>query len=62
MKKTYITITHLEDFRASSFVNPGEQLVLKKTPNEYSESVKDGRLTHSEFQNEFEWRRYEKRL
>ena len=39
MEKTYITITHLEDFRASSFVNPGEQLVLKKTPNEYDDET-----------------------
>ena len=39
MEKTYITITHLEDFRASGFVNPGEQLVLKKTPNEYDDET-----------------------
>ena len=39
MKKTYITITHLEDFQASSFVNPGDQLVLKKTPNEYDDET-----------------------
>ena len=39
MEKTYITITHLEDFRASSFVNPGELLVLKKTPNEYDDET-----------------------
>ncbi len=37
MEKTFITITHLDDFMASDYANPGTRLILKKEPNEYDE-------------------------
>ena len=39
MEKTYITITHLDDYDASRFLYPGSKLTLKKTPNEYDDEA-----------------------
>lgn len=39
MKQTFITISHLDDFMASSFVHPGNTLILKKEPNEYDDEA-----------------------
>ncbi len=39
MKQTFITITHLDDYMASSFVHPGTTLILKKEPNEYDDEA-----------------------
>lgn len=33
MAKTFITLSHLDDFRAAEFVNPGTRLKLRKEPN-----------------------------
>jgi hypothetical protein len=37
MEKTFITLTHLDDFRAAEFVNPGTRLKLRKEPNLYDD-------------------------
>ena len=39
MEKTFITITHLDDYDASRFLYPGSKLTLKKTPNEYDDEA-----------------------
>ncbi|MBR2677747.1 MAG: hypothetical protein IKE28_12695 [Solobacterium sp.] len=39
MEKTYITITHLDDYDASRFLYPGSKLTLKKMPNEYDDEA-----------------------
>ncbi len=39
MAKTYITITHLDDYNAAGFCNPGTTLILKKVPNEYDDEA-----------------------
>lgn len=39
MKQTFLTITHLDDYMASSFVHPGDTLILKKEPNEYDDEA-----------------------
>lgn len=39
MVKTFITITHLDDYNASGFANPGTVLRLKKEPNEFDDET-----------------------
>ncbi len=39
MERTFITITHLEEFNAARFSNPGKTLILKKEPNEYDDET-----------------------
>ena len=39
MEKTYITITHLDDYNASGFAKPGAILTLKKEPNEFDDET-----------------------
>ena len=39
MDQTFITITRLEDYLASGFVNPGTVLILKKEPNEFDDEA-----------------------
>ena len=39
MEQTYITITNLDDFGATSFVNIGDVLTLKKQPNSYDDET-----------------------
>ena len=37
MTGTFITISHLDDYMASNYANPGAELILKKEPNEYDD-------------------------
>ena len=39
MVKTFITITHLNDYDAPRFLYPGSELTLKKEPNEYDDEA-----------------------
>ena len=39
MEKTYITITHLDEFMASEFIKIGDVLTLKKQPNSYDDET-----------------------
>ena len=39
MTKTFITVTHLDDYNAAGFCNPGTTLILKKVPNEYDDEA-----------------------
>lgn len=39
MEKTYITITHLDEYNASRFAKPGSELILRKEPNEYDDET-----------------------
>lgn len=39
MTKTYITVTHLDDYNAAGFCNPGTTLILKKVQNEYDDDA-----------------------
>ena len=39
MAKTYITITHLDDYNASDYANPGTVLSLRKEPNSYDDEA-----------------------
>lgn len=39
MAKTYITITHLDDYNASDYANPGTVLFLRKEPNAYDDEA-----------------------
>lgn len=39
MTKTYITVTHLDDYNAAGFCNPGTTLILKKVPSEYDDEA-----------------------
>ena len=39
MEKTYITITHLDEFMASEFLKIGDVLTLKKQPNSYDDEA-----------------------
>ncbi len=39
MPKTFITVTHLDDYNAAGFCNPGTTLILKKVQNEYDDEA-----------------------
>ena len=39
MAKTFITVTHLDDYNAAGFCNPGTTLTLKKVPSEYDDEA-----------------------
>ena len=39
MTKTFITITHLEEYNAFRFISPGTELMLRKEPNEYDDET-----------------------
>lgn len=39
MTKTFITLTHLDDYNTAGFCNPGTTLILKKVPNEYDDEA-----------------------
>ena len=39
MAKTFITITHLDDYNAFRFISPGTWLIIRKEPNEYDDET-----------------------
>ena len=37
MEKTFITITHMDEFMSADFVSPATELILKKEPSKYDD-------------------------